>query len=154
MPTLPTLEELVTRIGPDRVDLEEDSLRLAAALEDATVLVLDEVSEAMADRWRVNTPNAVRVVILKAARREFENPRGLNQETFGEHMVGLSDTSGVYLTARELAQIQKAATGRRAGYVGSVRTPSAYGAAREIQTVYVPVEGSRPVPWTEVPLDR
>lgn len=42
-----------------------------------------------------------------------------------EHSVGLTDTSGVYLTAREVAQIHRAATGRTGGFVGSVRTPSA-----------------------------
>ncbi|WP_424936675.1 MULTISPECIES: hypothetical protein [Bacteria] len=153
MPSLPTIDDLVARIGADRIDMEEDSIRLASALEDAIALVLGEVADTVADRWRQETPSVVRVVILKAARREFENPRGLHQETFGEHMVGLSETSGAYLTPRELAQILKAATGRRGGFVGSARTPSAYGPARPYRTFYVPVDGSRPTPWLEVPLD-
>ena len=67
------------------------------------------------------------LVVLKAARREFENPRGLSSESLGEHAIGTTDTSGVYLTAREIAQVVRAARGRSGGFVGSVRTPSAYG---------------------------
>ena len=66
------------------------------------------------------------LVALKAARREFENPQGYNTESLGDHSVGLTETSGVYLTRREVAQVLRAATGRRDAYIGTVRTPSAY----------------------------
>jgi hypothetical protein len=64
------------------------------------------------------------VIALKAARREFENPRGLARESLGEHSVSLSDSSGVYLTARERRTIHRLAYGSRY-FVGDVRTPSA-----------------------------
>jgi hypothetical protein len=96
------------------------------ALRDATTLALAEVSAAKAALWVADPPAVVSLIILKAARREFENPRGMDQESLGEHSVNLTDTSGVYLTGREIAQIKRAATGRSSGFVGSIRTPSAY----------------------------
>lgn len=148
-PLPPSVEDLTLRIGLDKLDTEEPGVigRLTAALEDATTLALAEVSPTLAERWTAAAPPVVRLVILTAARRGFENPRGINQETLGEHTVGMTDTSGVYLTARELASIKKAATGRLNGYVGSIRTPSAYGIPQPVQAVYTPVaDGSRPLP--------
>ncbi|WP_431247266.1 hypothetical protein [Leifsonia xyli] len=72
-----------------------------------------------------DAPKVVLLVTLKAARREFENPRGINRETQGEHTIGLTEASGVYLTGRELAQVRRAALGRSTGFVGSVRILSA-----------------------------
>ncbi|WDS51644.1 head-to-tail adaptor [Microbacterium phage Barnstormer] len=156
MPTTlpPSVEELARRIGLEAVDLADPGVtaRLTDALEDATTLALAEVSDKLAERWRVNAPAVVRLVILKAARREYENPRGINQETLGEHTVGLSDVSGVYLTAREVAQIERAVSGRKGAYVGSIRTPTAYGVPAVTPTVYTPVsDGSRPVPFLSLP---
>jgi hypothetical protein len=105
---------------------DEDLARATAALDDASTLAMAEVAPTVGDSWRAAAPAVVSVVVLKAARREFENPRGMNQEALGEHSVGLTDTSGVYLTGREIAQVRRAATGRTGGFVGSVRTPSAY----------------------------
>lgn len=155
-PLPPSAEDLIARIGPETVDIDEPGTleRLETSLEDATTLVLAEVSDVLAERWRASAPAIVRLVVLTAARRGFENPRGITQETLGEHTVGLSDTSGVYLTAREAVQIKKAATGRKGGYVGSVRTPSAYGIPQPLEalTVYTPVsDGSRPVPFLSLP---
>ncbi|WP_067201078.1 hypothetical protein [Microbacterium sp. XT11] len=150
----PTVDELARRIGLDRIDLTEEGVpeRLADALEDATTLALAEVSPKLAERWRVNAPDVVRLVILTAARRGFENPRGIQQETYGEHTVGLTDTSGVFLTAREAAQIARAVSGRAGGYVGSIRTPSAYGNPAAVPTAYVPVsDGSTDVPFLSLP---
>ncbi|WDS52033.1 head-to-tail adaptor [Microbacterium phage Caron] len=156
MPTTlpPSVEELTRRIGLEKVDTSEEGVieRLTDALEDATTLALAEVSDKLAERWRVNAPAVVRLVILKAARREFENPRGISQETLGEHTVGLSETSGVYLTAREVAQIERAVSGRKGAYVGSIRTPTAYGVPATVPTAYVPVsDGSSPVPFLSLP---
>ncbi|WP_336628438.1 MULTISPECIES: hypothetical protein [unclassified Microbacterium] len=151
-PLPPSLEDLALRMGLEDIDLDEDGnrARLQAALDDATALALAEVSAALADRWAVAAPAVIHVVIRSAARRAYENPRGIAQETLGEHTVGLTDTSGAYLTARELGIIRKAATGRAGGYVGSIRTPSAYGIPAERATVYVSVDGSRSVPWLDV----
>jgi hypothetical protein len=126
----PALSALEVRLGLPEGALDgEDKLRAEAALEDATTLALAEVP-GKATAWEANAPKVVALVILKAARREWENPRGVQQETQGDHSVGLSETSGVYLTAREIGQLHRAAYGR-AGFVGSVTIPSAYGDGRD-----------------------
>jgi hypothetical protein len=123
----PPLAALESRLGvPSGTLLVEDQARATAALEDATTLALAEVSTSLGETWTTSAPAVVVLVVLKAARREYENPRGMNLETLGEHSVGLTDLSGVYLTAREIAQVRRAASGRSGGYVGSPRTPSAY----------------------------
>ncbi len=63
----------------------------------------------------------VRLVVLKAARREFDNPRGISQESLGEHSVTLGTASGVYLTRMEIQAVRRAVTGRRGGFVGTLR---------------------------------
>lgn len=126
-PLPPAVGLLETRLGLPLGTLDgEDLERATAALDDAATLALAEVSDTKAAAWTLDAPKVVRLVVLKAARREYENPRGLEQESLGEHSVGLTDTSGVYLTAREIAQIRRAASGRRGGFVGSVRILSAY----------------------------
>ncbi|AWY04844.1 head-to-tail adaptor [Microbacterium phage Floof] len=128
-PLPPSLEDLALRMGLEDIDLDEGDARarLKAALDDATALVLSEVSPKLAERWSAAAPVTVHIVIRSAARRAYENPRGIQQETFGDHTVGMTDTSGVFLTARELAIIRKVATGRAGSFIGSLRTPSAYG---------------------------
>lgn len=126
-PLPPPVSALEARLGLPEGSLEGEELtRAEAALDDAATLALAEVSTAKATLWATDAPKVVSLVVLKAARREYENPRGLESESLGEHQVGLTDTSGVYLTAREIAQIKRAATGRSGGFVGTVRTPSAY----------------------------
>jgi hypothetical protein len=127
-PLPPTLSALEQRLGYAAGTLDgEDKARAEAALDDAAVLVLAEVSATKADSWAADAPAVVSLVALKAARREFENPRGLSNESIGEHAIGTTDTSGVYLTAREIGQIRRAATGRSGGFVGSIYVPSAFG---------------------------
>jgi hypothetical protein len=126
-PLPPPVSSLEARLGLPAGTLQgEDKARAEAALDDAATLALAEVSEAKQATWITDAPKVVVLVVLKAARREFENPRGLESEQLGEHQVGLTDTSGVYLTGREIAQIKRAATGRSGGFVGSVRIKSAY----------------------------
>lgn len=126
-PLPPPVSSLEARLGLPTGSLEGEELaRATAALDDAATLALAEVPASKAAAWETDAPKVVALVVLKAARREFENPRGMNQESLGEHSVGLTDTSGVYLTAREVAQIKRAATGRSGGFVGAIRTPSAY----------------------------
>lgn len=126
-PLPPPVSSLEARLGlPAGTLADEELTRAEAALDDAATLALAEVSATKATAWATDAPKVVSLVVLKAARREFENPRGMETESLGEHSVGLTDTSGVYLTAREIAQIKRAATGRSGGFVGTVRTPSAY----------------------------
>ncbi|WP_162942866.1 hypothetical protein [Cryobacterium soli] len=127
-PLPPSVTDLEARLGlPPGTLADEDKARAEASLEDATTLALAEVSPAKAYAWEANAPKIVALVVLKAARREYENPRGVNQETQGDHSVGLSETSGVYLTNREIGQIRRAATGQQTSYVGSLVLASAYG---------------------------
>ena len=129
----PPLADLEADLGYAPGELAADdpteATRATRALKDATTLVLAEVPPTVATTWRTDAPDVIDLVVRTAARRGFENPRGINQETLGEHTVGLSDATGVYLTARELQQVHRAASGRRTtpGFVGTVRTPSAYG---------------------------
>ncbi|MCZ9884645.1 hypothetical protein [Arthrobacter sp. B2a2-09] len=128
LPLPPPISALESRLGLPAGSLQdEDKARAEDALDDATTLALAEVSATKAATWELDAPKVVRLVVLKAARREFENPQGVNQETLGEHTIGISESSGVYLTAREVAQVRRAATGRKGGFVGTVRTPSAFG---------------------------
>lgn len=128
----PTLQAAALRLGLEAVDLAEDgaAARLQAALEDATELTLAEVHPVTAALWRDTAPAAVHIVVLAVARRAYENPRGIRSETLGEHTVGLTDTSGVYLTGRERSIATRAAwaPGHRPAFVGSLRTRSAYAA--------------------------
>lgn len=109
-----------------RLRLEVGSLAgadLAAALEyieDATALVLDEVSPTTAAAWETDLPRTVQLVIYKAARREWENPSGLSQEISGEHTITTSATSGVFLTPLEIQKVRKAAGLSLRSSVGSV----------------------------------
>lgn len=127
IPLPPPVSALERRLGlPEGTLTGEDLARAEEALDDAATLALAEVPKTKAAAWATDAPKVAVLVVLKAARREFENPRGMESESLGEHTVGLTDTSGVYLTAREIAQIKRAATGRSGGFVGTVRTPSAY----------------------------
>jgi hypothetical protein len=126
-PLPPPVSALEARLGLPSGTLDgPDLARAQAALDDAAVLVLAEVPANTATAWATDAPAVAVLVALKAARREFENPRGLSSEGLGEHSVGLTDTSGVYLTAREVAQVRRAAGVARKGFVGTVRTPSAF----------------------------
>lgn len=127
LPLPPPVSALESRLGlPADTLQDEDRARAEDALDDATTLALAEVSATKATAWETDAPKVVRLVVLKAAKREFENPRGMESESLGEHTVGGLDTSGVYLKKSEIAQIQRAATGRTGGFVGSIRTPTAY----------------------------
>lgn len=126
-PLPPALSSLETRLGlPVDTLSGEDKARAEAALADAATLIQAEVAPPTAATWSAACPAVVLLVALKAARREFENPQGYSTESLGDHAVGITETSGVYLTAREVAQVRRAATGRRATQVGTTRTPSAY----------------------------
>lgn len=123
----PVVGELERRLGLTEGTLEDaDKARAEDALDDATELALAEVNRSKAALWREVCPKVVRLVILKAARREVENPMGLTQESVLDHSATIAESSGVFFTGRELALIRREATGRSGSFVGSVRTPSAY----------------------------
>lgn len=128
MPALPPpLSALEARLGFEPGDLSgPERARAEAAIEDASALVLAE-APSKAAAWASSAPPVVVAVVLKAARREYENPQGLRSENLGEHGFSVDTASGVYLTGHEAALIRRAATGRAGGFVGSIRTPTAYG---------------------------
>lgn len=125
----PPLSALEARLGFEPGDLvAPEKARAESAIEDATALVLAE-APTKAAVWQAadaTVPAVVSLVILKAARREFENPQGLRTEGLGEHSATVDVASGVYLTPLEIALVRRAATGRTGGFTGSIRTPSAY----------------------------
>lgn len=126
-PLPPPLEALERRLGVPPGGLDgEDKARAEEALSDAATLILAEAPANVAARWLDDAPDIVTLVALKAARREYDNPQGIAQEALGEHSVSLTTASGVYLTSAERQLVRRAATGR-AGFVGSIPTPSAYG---------------------------
>lgn len=126
-PLPPPVAALERRLGiPEDSLAAEDLARAEEALADAATLILAEVGATKASAWTTDAPKVVVLVALKAARREFENPQGLASESVGDHTIGLSESSGVYLTSREVAQVRRAASGRPGGFVGTVRITSAY----------------------------
>jgi hypothetical protein len=118
----PPVTELEAVLG---VELDgADRTRAERALNAATTLALVEVPARTAETWAQGAaPAIVELVIVTAARRGYENPRGIQTETLGEHSVSLTESSGVYLTRREVELVARAAKRRRAY---SIRTPSAY----------------------------
>lgn len=132
------LAMLEERLGYDEGTLDgPDRTRAEHALADATTLALDEAPAKVAARWATALPATVALVILKAARREFENPQGLRSENTGDQGGTFDVASGVYLTPHEGAIVRRAATGRRGGFTGSVRTPSAYVPDVDVDAVLV-----------------
>jgi hypothetical protein len=97
-----------------------DADAAAQYIADATALALAEVPVATQATWQTACPDVVVLVILKAARREFENPSGLSQEISGEHTITTAATTGVFLTPLEISQVRRAAGLSRGGAVGSV----------------------------------
>lgn len=126
------LSGLLTRLRLDPAEVPaEDRTAAEEAVNDAIGLVMAEVPAVVAARWETALPSVVYTVTLKAARREYENPNGYTSESLGEHSAGIAawNATGAYLTAREAAQVRRAAglpERRATGFVGSVRTPSAY----------------------------
>ncbi len=125
----PDVSALETRLGFEPGGLQgSDLARAVAALDDATAVVLATVPERVAEAWEADAPPLARVITLKAARREWENPQGLRSETLDGNGFTLDTATGVMLTHRERADLKRLATGRPGGFVGDVRTPSAYDA--------------------------
>lgn len=132
-PLPPSTSLLEARLGLPAGELVGvDRTRADAALFDATANALSEVPATIATTWRASAPDVVLTVVLKAARREYENPQGFTSEgVLGGFSASVETTSGAELTASEKATIAKAvqaalpALSRFSG-TGSVRTPSAY----------------------------
>lgn len=105
MAALATVPELLARMGVSQESLSaEDTVRAEAALADVSSLVREEARQ----EWATPevTPEAVRAVVLAAARRVYSNPEGFTSETAGPFTVR-RDTVGAYLTEQETAIVRR-----------------------------------------------
>lgn len=68
----PALSELTERLGSELDG--NDRARAELALDDPTALALADVTDRIAAIWTVSAPAVVRLVVIHAARREYENP--------------------------------------------------------------------------------
>lgn len=108
LPALATSDALASRLA-DGIP-EGAERRAQALLEDASTLVrstagltwVDAEGELIAD-----IPDLARLVVLAAAKRAFENPKGVRSETAGPFTVQHANRDGdlVWLTDAEVAQL-------------------------------------------------
>ncbi|GAA2609589.1 hypothetical protein SMC26_39425 [Actinomadura fulvescens] len=120
---LATVAQLEARLGEPPGSLAgEDLARATAALEDASVLVAAYGSRT----WTIETvPDTARVVVLRLARRFWDNPEGLNYEALGDHTVSRAAAS-TFLTPEERALVAGAAGSAGHAGVYSVGTPGVW----------------------------
>lgn len=131
LPAFASLPQFAARVPGGVPDADE--ARAQAALEDASSLIRDEAGTTWVDAnnaldlptgtdaWKADT--LVRVCCA-AARRTFENPDGVSQESLGGYSVAQSNSSSdVYLTAAEKRQVRKAAGFTGLGVLTTTRSP-------------------------------
>lgn len=118
---LATVAEFEARLGAPEGSLTgEDLARAQAALEDASAVVL---SIGDPEWTEATVPAAARVVVLRLARRLWENPEGNVQETLGDHTVTRA-AAGAFLTPDERGLVMTAAGFSPGAY--SVGTPGVW----------------------------
>jgi hypothetical protein len=97
---------------------EDDEPRAQAALEDASALIRAETGMD----WDSDCPDIVFTVTLWSARRSFENPAQLTQETVsGWSGTFASASPDVYLTSNEKRLVRKAAGLAEVGVIPTSR---------------------------------
>ena len=114
-PTLAEITKLTDKIGYVPVDAEY--VRALDCLVEASELVRDAADEDWlntAGTAVVEVPPVVERIVVAAAYRGFDNPRGLSQRTVGDDSrswdrAGVGGQLGVFLTDRERAQARRAA---------------------------------------------
>lgn len=124
LPSLAPVSALEVRLGVEIGSLEdEDFARAEAAIADASTLVRSEAGRTwVAEDDSVTAPDDVVAVVLRAARREFQNPSGLRSESVGDYSYSLAEGGGVFLTDAERRIVRAAAgSGSR-----SVATPAPF----------------------------
>jgi hypothetical protein len=80
-------------------------------IEQASGLVIDQVSPLLDDTDDTTCPSVVATVISAMIRRGLSNPRGAQQETLGDYSYALASDGGIatlYLTKREARLVRKA----------------------------------------------
>lgn len=134
LPALATVDALEIRLGLAAGSLSgADLARATANLQDASALVRAAAGKSWVDPVdgvTVTAPDVVVAVVLQAAKRAFQNPEGIQQESIssGGYWSSWADaaSAGVILTPDERGTVVAAARGSGGPFVGSVGTPSAY----------------------------
>ena len=127
LPPLASLTDFTNRLGRP-VGSTEDAARAEAALVDASSIVRVEAGTTwMNDAGTAlgAVPDAIATVVLAVARRVFDNPEGLINESLGSYAAGMANpTSDVYLKASERATIAKVVNpGGGIGTLSTTRGP-------------------------------
>lgn len=119
--------EVGSLTGAD-LDAAEDALADVSALVHATAR-----DAGLTSPWTASSvPDEVRVIVLRAAARQYRNPDGYTSENYGGAYSWSrpDEETTAYLTTAEEAKIAAAAQagqgGGSRGFTGSVRTPLAY----------------------------
>jgi hypothetical protein len=107
---LATVAEFEARLGEANGSLADaDLARAEAVLEDASEIVLNAGDPSWTDAEGAKpAPRTAVVVVLRLARRFWDNPEGLSYEALGDHTVSRAAASG-FLTGDERALLQQAA---------------------------------------------
>lgn len=143
LPPLASLPEFSRRVGQVLEQGTPDGNRAAGALADASALVRAEAGRTWIDATTGDVdlvPAEIETVVLKAARREWENPRGLGSETIADYTWRLdAGQTSVYLTEQEQAICRRyRSTG---GSTGGLWSLGMTRGAEGPDTIYVPVAG-------------
>lgn len=122
---LATVAQFEARLGEAAGSLAGPDLdRATANLEDASEIVLTVGDPTWTDAAGANpVPSAAQVVVLRLARRFWDNPEGLSYEALGDHVTSRAAASS-FLPEDERALVMEAA-----GYspgVYSVGTPGVW----------------------------
>lgn len=120
---LASVADLEARLGVPAGSLAgEDLARATAALEDASLIVAAYGDPAWTD---ATIPGIARVVVLRLARRIWDNPESLTYEALGDHTVSRAQ-AGTFLTPEERALVAGAAGSTGNSGVYSVHTPGVW----------------------------
>ncbi len=131
MTSLALVSDLETRLRLEVGSLDGADLQAAEdALDDASVLVRDA---GLASWTPANVPEPARLVVIRCALRQYRNPDGFSSEAMGAGAYTYryaDDETSAYLTEREVAIVEKAATATSTSTARSgartVHTPAAY----------------------------
>lgn len=114
LPALAEIGDLELRLMREFVDPED--VRVEQVLNDASDLVRDESGKDWLDpddptKLVSPLPRIVRLITLRVAERAVRNPEGFSSESAGDYSYqrnGAVGEGGLYLTAREIAQLRRA----------------------------------------------
>lgn len=126
---LATVAELEARLGvPAGSLVAEDLARATADLDDASIVVAAYGDRNWTDADGAHPiPAAAHVVVLRLARRMWDNPEGLSYEALGDHTMSRA-TAATFLTAEERALVAGDAGSAGNAGVYSVETPGVWSA--------------------------